>query len=390
MAGEEADLVGILRSVGTAAGLDAFGVTSAEPFDDVRAVLEQRAAQGLAAGMQFTYRNPARSTDPRRALAGARSLVVGALRYERDEGPSAVPHDAVPDDSAPGDSRYEVPARVARSARADHYAALRAGLTAISRELRDRGWRTVVLADDNALVDRAAAWRAGIGWYGKNTNILIPRAGSWFVLGSVLTDAELTPDRPVEDGCGSCRRCLPACPTGALVAPGVLDARRCLAWLAQAPGVFPLEYRIALGDRLYGCDDCQEVCPVNRLHSRRRPPPEPSADSVAAVDALELLRSDDDTLLSRHGRWYLANREVRWLRRNALLVLGNTADPGQPAVVDALRAALADPDPAVRGPAVWAAARLGLAWLLPTADPDPGVQAELAGAAAVPIRGRSG
>ncbi|MBO0694171.1 MAG: tRNA epoxyqueuosine(34) reductase QueG, partial [Acidimicrobiaceae bacterium] len=326
-AGESADLVGLLREVGTAAGLDAVGVASADPFDDVREVLEERAAEGLAGGMQFTYRNPARSTDPRRTLAGARSLVVGARRYEREEAPHPVS----------GGPRYEVPARVARSARSDHYAELRSGLGAISEELRVRGWRTVVLADDNALVDRAAAWRAGIGWYGKNTNILIPGAGSWFVLGSVVTDAELAPDRPVEEGCGSCRRCLPACPTGALVAPGVLDARRCLSWLAQAPGVFPVEYRVALGDRLYGCDDCQEVCPVNRLHSRRQPAPPAAADSVAAVDALDLLRSDDATLLARHGRWYLAKREVRWLRRNALLVLGNTADPEEPAVADALR-----------------------------------------------------
>jgi len=379
-AGETDDLVGVLRSVGAAAGLDALGVASAEPFDDVREVLEDRAARGLAGGMQFTYRNPARSTDPRRTLAGARSLVVGARRYERGEA----------DSTGPVEKGYEVPARVARSARSDHYAALRSGLTAVSRELRDRGWRTVVLADDNALVDRAAAWRAGIGWYGKNTNILIPGAGSWFVLGSVVTDAELAPDRPVEEGCGSCRRCLPACPTGALVSPGVLDARRCLAWLAQAPGVFPTEYRVALGDRLYGCDDCQEVCPVNRRHTRRRPPAPAEGDSVAAVDALDLLRSDDATLLARHGRWYLARREVRWLRRNALLVLGNAADPGQPAVVEALRAALRDPDPAVRGPAVWSAARLGLAGLLPTTDPDPEVRAELAGAAAVPVRGRGG
>lgn len=379
-----------LREAGTSAGLDAVGFASAEPFEDVRAVLEERAALGFAAGMQFTYRNPARSTDPGRALAGARSLVVGALGYERDE--------PVAPGEAAGAPPYVVPARVGRSARSDHYAALRSSLKAMSDELRRHGWRTVVLADDNSLVDRAAAWRAGIGWYGKNTNILLPGAGSWFVLGAVVTDAVLTagdpppdpgdplPARGMEDGCGSCRRCLPACPTGALVAPGVLDARRCLAWLAQAPGVFPPEYRIALGDRLYGCDDCQEVCPVNRLHTRRQPAQPAEDDARGWWDALDLLASDDATLLARHGRWYLAQRQVRWLRRNALIVIGNTADATQPAVVAAVAAALADPDPALRGPAVWAAARLGLFHLLPATDGDADVRAELAAVPTVPLR----
>ena len=130
------------------------------------------------------------------------------------------------------------------------------------------GWRARVVADDNALVDRAAAERAGLGWFGKNSNILLPGAGSWFLLGSVVTDAPLPTAAPVGDGCGSCRRCLSACPTGALVGPGVLDARRCLAWLLQATGVFPFEFRVALEGRIYGCDDCQDVCPANRLVAR--------------------------------------------------------------------------------------------------------------------------
>ena len=153
---------------------------------------------------------------------------------------------------------------VARYASDDHYGPLRHALGVIAERLQRDGWQARVIADDNALVDREAARRAGLGWYGKNTNLLLPGLGSWFVLGSVVTDAPLPPAvELVADGCGACRRCLPACPTGALVAPGVLDARRCLAWLVQAPGVFPLEYRAALGDRLYGCDDCQEVCPEN-------------------------------------------------------------------------------------------------------------------------------
>ncbi len=250
-----------LCRVGREAGLDAVGIAGAEPFEETRRDLESRREAGLAAKMAFTYRNPARSTDPQRALPGARSLVVGARRYLRTP-PGREENGGEEDSGAPG--RAELSGKVARFSWIDHYQPLRAALGAVADRVRREGWQARVLADDNALVDRAAAYRAGLGWWGRNTTLLLPGAGSWFVLGSVVTDAPLPPTgSPVPDGCGPCRRCLAACPTGALVAPGVLDARRCLAWLVQAPGVFPVEHRVALGDRLYGCDDCQEVCPVN-------------------------------------------------------------------------------------------------------------------------------
>jgi epoxyqueuosine reductase len=181
-----------------------------------------------------------------------------------------------------------------------------------------------VVADDNALVDRAAAHRAGLGWYGRNANLLVPGHGSWVVLGAVVTDADLGTSAPVPDGCGPCRRCQDGCPTGAIVAPGVVDARRCLAWLVQAEGSFPVEFRTALGDRIYGCDDCQEVCPP----SRRGPEGARPVESAGAwVDLLELLEASDADLLARHGRWYIARRDPRHLRRNALVAVGNVADP---------------------------------------------------------------
>src|SRR5690606_31670159 len=139
------------------------------------------------------------------------------------------------------------------------------------------------------------------------------------------------------DGCGSCRRCLDGCPTGAIVGPGIVDARRCLSWLLQAPGVFPREHRVALGDRIYGCDDCQEVCPPNRREHRLGVQSAPS-DAEAWVGVLDVLSSSDDELLDRHGRWYIWQREARWLRRNALVVLGNIGDGADPAVAEALRA----------------------------------------------------
>lgn len=365
-----------VRRSGARAGLEVVGIAAAAEFSDTREVLERRKAQGLSAGMQFTYRNPARSTDPARTLPGAKSLVVGALSYLHapPERPASPEHAGRPEHTAPpllGD--------VARYSRVDYYGQLRRALEVVADTLRAEGWATVVIVDDNALVDRAAAYRAGLGWWGKNTNILLPSAGSWFLLGSVVTDAPLPPGQPMEDSCGRCSKCQTACPTGALAEAGALDARRCLAWLLQAPGVFPRRYRASLGARLYGCDDCQEACPVNRAASRRSPPPAAEESSQAYVDVLALLAQSDEELLASFGRWYIPQRQPRYLRRNALIVLGNVGDPSDVRVASAIRAALEDSDPLLRAHAVWAAGRLGLWHLLSVkkTDPDPVVRAEL-------------
>lgn len=364
-----ADLV----ALGRAQGLDAVGVTPVELFGTTRRHLERRRAAGLHGGMRFTYLRPERSCDPGAALPGARALVVAARSYRRAVAGPARPRDAT-----------RPQGRVARYAWADHYGELRTALTAVARELRSAGWRARVLADDNALVDREAAYRAGLGWYGKNANLLLSGEGSWFVLGSVVTDAPLarTGERVV-DGCGACTRCLDGCPTGAIVAPGVVDARRCLAWLLQDDGAFPREHRVALGDRIYGCDDCQEVCPPNRRVDRSVPAA--TVDGAdATVDLLDLIAATDDELLDRHGRWYVPRRQARYLRRNALVVLANVADPADARVAATLRATLEAPDGLVRAHAVWAARRLGRDDLVRGArpplddDPDPLVRAELA------------
>ena len=359
----KADLLALGRSV----GLDAVGVTGAEPFPEVRSELERRRAEGLHGGMQFTFRNPARSTDPRRILEGARSILVGARRTP------------APRLADVGAGRL----RIAAYARHDHYGALRAGLDHLADRLRADGWAARVVADDNALVDRAAAVRAGIGWYGRNANVLLPGRGSWFVLGAVVTDAALPPSDPVDDGCGTCRRCIDGCPTGAIVEPGVVDARRCLAWLVQAPGSIPRVYRKALGGRLYGCDDCQEVCPVGRSEVVADGTEDPAAD----VEAIDVLEADDHELLERFGRWYIAERDPRYLRRNALVALGNTAAGDDPTAVRLLVAFLADPDPILRSHAAWAASALGRHDLLGDLDDDgdPLVAEEMA-----VIRGRVG
>ncbi len=303
-------LIDQLNDAAQRAGLVALGVAAVEPFTDTREILETRKAEGLHGGMAFTYRDPERSTDPARILAGARSLVVGAFPYSA--GPVSEPS-------------FDGPAgRVARYAITDHYAALRAALDQVATVLEDAGHRARVVLDDNALVDRAAAQRAGLGWFGHNANLLVPGYGSWVVLGSIVTDAELAQSEPVPDGCGTCRRCLDGCPTGAILAPGVVDARRCLAWLVQAEGTFPMEFREALGDRIYGCDECQEVCPP----ARRSPQAKETIEAPTSwVDLLWMLQAEDSELLSELGRWYIPRRDPRYLRRNALLALGNTADP---------------------------------------------------------------
>lgn len=334
-----------LSEVGRGAGLDVVGVAATEPFREARAAIEARKLAGQHAGMQFTFRAPERSTDPGRALPDAAALVVGARGY-----PSTLPR-------RPSGSF----GRVARYAAEDEYEPLRSGLRAVAARLEADGWRARVLCDDNALVDRAAAHRAGLGWYGKNANLLLPGRGSWFVLGSVLTDAPLPPaTATVDDGCGTCRRCLDGCPTGAIVAPGVVDARRCLAWLVQAEGDFPEAHREALGDRIYGCDDCQEVCPPNRRRDRDAEAIDATVGEAAWIDLVALLTADDRELLARHGRWYVPRRDPRYLRRNALVALGNVGDGRDPSVVAVLARYRDGDDDMLRRHAAWAAVRLGL------------------------------
>ncbi|MGF1600139.1 MAG: tRNA epoxyqueuosine(34) reductase QueG [Acidimicrobiales bacterium] len=363
---------GELRRIGLDAGLSAVGFTTADVLEPARSVLGLRREAGLAATMEFTYRNPVRSTDPTEELAGARSLVVGLRHY----GGAGDPPRPVP--GGPGDSPRRPVGRVARYARADHYGALRHGLATVADALTATGFRARVVADSNALVDRNAAWRAGLAAYGKNTNLLVPGAGSWYVVGAVITDAALPAvDAPVTDLCGPCTACLDGCPTGAIVAPGVLDARRCIAWLVQAAEPIPVALRSAVGDRIYGCDVCQEVCPPNR--SASDPASDPAgtghpADPGAWIDVLWLLSADDEALFATCGRWYIANRDPDVIRRTALIVLGNTADGHDPAVVAALRRYLVHDRALLRSHATWAARRLGRADLAASTRADPVVE----------------
>ena len=318
-------------------GITHVGVAPAAPMLRARKALAERKASGFADNMSFTWRNPERSTTPTASVAGAQSIIVAALPY-------------LADDVTPATGRR---AHIARYARADHYSILRTALRSVARNIKMAGERAVAFADDNALVDREAAYRAGIGWFGKNANLLLPGAGSYFVLGSIITTAMYEPSQPVDDGCGSCARCLDGCPTGAIVAPGVIDARRCLAWLLQKSGTFPTEMRAALGDRIYGCDDCQEVCPPTvRLGRRNMSSAAPGLGEW--VDPLAMLTMSDDELLDTYGLWYIAERDPRWLRRNAIIVLGNTADPNDYETLDVLQSVIDGKDFVLAEHAQWA------------------------------------
>ena len=330
------DLLGRLHTIATEAGAAGFGVCAADPFDGVRADIEERRDARLHGKLKFTFANPELATDVRQSFPWAERLVVTAWSY--------LPPAGSPGEPVPGS------ARIARFATDDHYVPLRDLLHRLAGALVNEGYRAAVLSDDNRLVDRAAAVRAGVGWWGKNTMVLAPGVGPWTLLGSVVTDAPLDASAPMVRDCGTCAACLPACPTGALISPGVLDARRCIAHWAQAPGVIPEEMRVPMGDRLYGCDDCLDACPPGKRLA------EASTERVGRVDLAEVLAMDDDSLVERFAHFYIPRRQAKYLRRNALVALGNSGGP------DALSIAadyLGHEDWLLRAHAAWALGRLG-------------------------------
>ena len=355
----EVDYFEKISDLATHLGLTALGVTSAEPFVETRTEIERRKELGLHGGMQFTFRNPKRSTTPKMIMGEANSLIVGALRTPAPRLEKANT-DAV---------------RIAAYARKDYYSVLRNALSVIAEMLKKDGWKAQVVADENSLVDRAAAIRAGIGWHGKNGNVLIPGQGSWFVLGSIVTNIALPPSEKVQQDCGVCKRCIDACPTGAIIEPGVVDARKCIAWLVQAPGIIPHEYRESIGQRIYGCDDCQEICP----EGREGRDVEFDQDVEADYPVEQILEAEDEELLERFSSWYIAERNPRYLRRNALVAIGNSNETENIAFKSLLNRYLLNPDPLLRSHAAWASIRLGHKELVDLAknDSDPLVSEEV-------------
>jgi epoxyqueuosine reductase len=324
-----------LARLATEVGLDAVGVAPAVAYEDTERHIRERLERGLFADMRFTMARPHVSCHPESLVEGARSVVAGALCYYRD-GP------------APGVDEGKLPRYTWR----DEYARLRERLDELGRRL---GGSYRVLVDDNDHVDRAAAVRAGIAFYGKNTMAITRRHGSWIVLGVLVTDVEIEPSPPLELDCGDCRICIDACPTGALDEPGVLDAEKCLSYWSQAPASIPDGYRAEIGDMVYGCDICQDVCPWNRgIEKRRRGVG--GNEPVSGNEALaEWLERDGDELVEAFDRLYVPRNHPRWLRRNALLAAGNV---GSPALMALVNRYADDPDPVLEDTARWALARM--------------------------------
>jgi epoxyqueuosine reductase len=324
-----------LQRLGDELGLDAVGACPAEPYCETEGHIRERRARGLFADMRFTMARPEVSCHPERLLAGVRTVVSAALCYY-------VPAPR----AAPGRGR------LARYTWSDGYAELRRKLDELGRRL---GGDYRVLVDANQHVDREAAARSGVGFYGKNTMLITRRTGSWVVLGTLVTDAEIEPTPKLELDCGSCTLCIEACPTGALDEPGTLDATKCLSYWTQAPAPIPDPYRAELGDTVYGCDICQDVCPWNRGVEKRRAGHAAPSGAEPQVSLVEWLEADGDDLRARYDRLYVPRNDVRYLRRNALVALGNSGGPEHRA---AAAAYLHDRDPMLREHAAWAVARL--------------------------------
>jgi epoxyqueuosine reductase len=294
---------------------------------------------GYAGDMDYLARTRRERADPEALLPGCRAVVTVALAYgPREDEPS-----------------WRAVSRYARGR--DYHDLMRPRLRALVDWLGEAGGSAVAsraAVDTSAVLERDLAARAGLGWIGKNTNLIAPGAGSYFFIGCVLTTAALLPDRPIADHCGTCTACLDACPTGAFVAPWVLDARRCLAYLTiEHRGDIPDEHKPAMTDWLFGCDVCQEVCPWNR---KAPAPREPALAPAAPLPSLQDLLAMDDAAFRARFRGSAMTRARRaGLARNAALLLGNRGDR---AAVPALRRALADADAGVRRAAAWALARL--------------------------------
>jgi epoxyqueuosine reductase len=186
--------------------------------------------------------------------------------------------------------------------------------------------------------------------------LITRRFGSWVVLGTLITEAELEPTPPLDLDCGSCTLCIEACPTGALDEPGVLDANRCLSYWTQSGGSIPHRYRAELGDQVYGCDICQDVCPWNRGVEKRRAGSLPAAEAEPHVSLVDLLEASDEELAERYDRLFVPRNDPRYLRRNALVAIGNAGTEAEAPLVE--RYASGD-DPMLREHAEWALERLG-------------------------------
>ena len=334
-----------VKSRGLEIGLGAVGIASVSSSEHA-GFLNDWLAAGRAGEMQWMERTAETRTDLRRRFPWARTAVAAAvpyLPYQDDRGaqPGLVAHVA----------RYAVGR--------DYHAVLAARLRVLADfiEAEAPGARTRLYTDTAPVLERELAVRAVLGWFGKNTNLIGPRGNSWLLLGEVLTDLDLPSDDPVADRCGTCTACLDACPTGAIPEPYLVDSTRCISYLTiEIRGRIPPDRRADLGDWVFGCDICQEVCPWNRKTAPVEDGAFQAGRHLAERTLADLVRLDERAFAAEFSPTALERPRRRGLVRNALIVAGNTQDgPALGAAIDKLE----DDDPVVRGAAAWALGRTG-------------------------------
>jgi epoxyqueuosine reductase len=357
-----------IRAAALEVGFDLAGIAPAGP-----APLAGRLREWLALGMHGTMRymeDPdGRREDPRVYLPWARSIVAVGLSYFTGQDLSAAPERGAISRYAWGrDYHHEIRVRLER---------LRAAVERLSP-----GCRTHAFVDTSPVLEKGLAEAAGLGWRGKHTNLLRKRWGSWFFLGGLATDLDLEPDRAPRDHCGTCRRCIDVCPTQAIVAPYVLDSRLCISYLTiEHRGPIPRELRAGIGNRVFGCDDCQEVCPWNKFAVRTRVAEFEPRDGNLNPLLLDLFALSRREWNRRFKKTPVRRAHYEGFLRNVAVAIGNW---GAPETVPALLSRLDDPSPLVRGHVAWA---LGRAATEPArralvarraVEPDAWVQEEIA------------
>jgi epoxyqueuosine reductase len=340
------DLKDRIRAEARAAGFDTARVTTPGAID---ARTGHRLAEFLKAGrhgdMEWMASTAERRRHPIHVWPDVRSIVMLGMNYAPAGDPLAV---------------LEEPDRAAISCYAqgkDYHDVVRAGLKRVAGSLaRASGADVKIFVDTAPLMEKPLAAAAGLGWQGKHTNLVSRRFGSWLFLGAILTTAELQPDSPESDHCGTCRRCLDVCPTRAFPAPYQLDARRCIAYLTiEHKSHIPAEFRTPIGNRVFGCDDCLAVCPWNKFAETARHAKLQALPANYAPPLAELLELDDAGFRRRFAGTAIKRTGRDRIVRNALIAAGNSGDAR---LLPAVERLLSDPSPLVRAMAVWALKRL--------------------------------
>ncbi|HWK21665.1 MAG TPA: tRNA epoxyqueuosine(34) reductase QueG [Ureibacillus sp.] len=327
-------------------GVDKIGFTHASPFQEMKNRLKRQQQLGFQSG--FEESDIEKRTEPRLLLDSAESIIAIALAY-----PSKM-------ENAPAGKKGERRGIFARASwGVDYHVAVRERLNLIEEWLTERIPNVHIksMVDTGELVDRAVAERAGIGWSGKNCSIITPEFGSYVYLGEMITNIPFKPDSPIEDECGDCRLCLDVCPTGALVEAGQLNSQRCVAYLTQTKDFLPDEFRKELGNRIYGCDTCQTVCPKNKgkknwIHNEFKADPE-----LAKPLLQPLLQISNKEFKSKFGYMSGSWRGKKPIQRNAIIALAHFKESS--AIPDLISIMNKDERPVMRGTAAWAIGKIG-------------------------------